>query len=128
MTPVFVHGDGRGKLGQTIEIGKHLLSSDEPPELGDDSGPAPLDLLLSALGACTAMTLRLYAQRRGYAVRDVHVSLTGERKGDAYVIERAIAIDGDIDDAARARLLEIANKCPLHKTLTGPIAIASTLR
>lgn len=115
---------GQGKLGQVIQVGTHQIIADEPTELGGaDTGPAPHELLLSSLGACTSMTLQMYAQRKGWALRAVHVSLTGEHKPEGFHITRNISLEGDLDDEQKKRLIEIANKCPVHKTLSGSIKI-----
>ena len=131
---------GDGSFQQLITIGDHQLLADEPVDLGGgDTGPSPYDLLLAGLGACTAMTLRLYAGRKGLALDPVRVALrhakihamdcqTCETKqGQIDRIERVITVTGDIDDAQRARLLEIADKCPVHRTLTSEISIQSRL-
>jgi putative redox protein len=137
---VLVEETGDGTFQQLITIGAHRLLADEPVELGGgDTGPSPYDLLLAGLGACTAMTLRLYAGRKGLALDQVRVALrhakihatdceTCEtRQGQVDRIERVITVTGDIDDAQRARLLEIADKCPVHRTLTSEISIQSRL-
>lgn len=119
-----VVGWAGGKLAQDIEIGKHRLRSDEEIEKGgDDTGPEPHELLLAALGSCTAMTLKLYAARKGWALRDVRVALDGARGEGGYVINRVVTIDGEVDAEQRQRLLEIAEKCPVHRTLAGAITI-----
>ena len=116
-----------GKLAQGIEIGSHRLRSDELIEKGgEDTGPGPHDLLLAALGSCTAMTLKVYAQRKGWPLRDVRVTLSGASADGRYVISRVMTIDGDLDAEQRQRLLEIADKCPVHKTLTGEIIVNTT--
>jgi putative redox protein len=135
-----VEETGDGTFQQLITIGDHQLLADEPVDLGGgDTGPSPYDLLLAGLGACTAMTLRLYAGRKGLALDPVRVALrhakihamdcqTCETKqGQIDRIERVITVTGDIDDAQRARLLEIADKCPVHRTLTSEISIQSRL-
>lgn len=137
---VLVEETGDGTFQQLITIGDHQLLADEPVDLGGgDTGPSPYDLLLAGLGACTAMTLRLYAGRKGLALDPVRVALrhakihamdcqTCETKqGQIDRIERVITVTGDIDDAQRARLLEIADKCPVHRTLTSEISIQSRL-
>jgi putative redox protein len=117
-----------GKFRQTVRIGGHAFIADEPKEAGgDDAGPNPHELLLSALGTCTSMTLGVYAERKGWKLRGVNVTVSGDHQRDAYVIKRDIVVDGDLDDEQRARLLEIANKCPVHKTLSGTIRIDSAL-
>lgn len=113
-----------GKFAQDIEVaGHHLRADEERDKGGDDSGPAPHELVLAGLGACTAMTLKVYAQRKGWPLRDVHVTVRGEHSVDGFIITRDVKIDGDVDAEQRQRLLEIADKCPVHKTLTGQIKI-----
>jgi len=117
-----------GKFGQTITSGPHTLLADEKVEQGgEDAGLEPHELLLSALGACTSMTLKMYAERKGWPIGNVSVTLAGEKGERGYRITRAITMSGALDDEQRARLLEIANKCPVHKTLTGEITIESSL-
>ncbi len=122
---VKVEESGEGLYTQTVQAGAHALVADEPVDVGGlDKGPAPYDLLLSALGACTAMTLRMYANQKKWDLKKATVKLTHEKREDAEkkkydFITREIAVEGALDDAQRQRLLEIANKCPVHKTLTG---------
>jgi putative redox protein len=116
------------KFRQSIEIGPHALTADEQKEVGgDDTGPAPHDFLLAALGACTSMTLKMYAERKGIPLEKVEVHLSQEKKDDGHHITRRITLVGALDADQRARLLEIANKCPVHKTLTGKISIDSSI-
>lgn len=117
-----------GKLQQSITVGPHHLLSDEPTALGgDDGGPDPKELLLSALGACTAMTLQLYAARKEWPVERVTVTLTGEGPDrEGFHVQRALRFDGALDEEQRARLVEIANKCPVHKILTGSVDVTTT--
>lgn len=115
-----------GKFAQHIKIGGHQLRADELPDAGgDDTGPAPHELLLAALGACTSMTLKVYAERKGWPLRNVHVTVSGGSADGGFAITRQIRIDGDLDAEQRRRLIEIADKCPVHKTLMGEIAIAT---
>ena len=136
---VVVRSEGRG-LAQAIAAGSHRLVSDEPASAGGtDSGPTPYDLLLAALGACTSITLTMYAQRKEWALKRVTVRLRHSRAhaddcaacetDDAMltVIERGIELEGRLDEAQRARLLEIANRCPVHVTLTSTIEIRTRL-
>jgi putative redox protein len=118
-----------GKLADDLEVAGHKLRADEEREKGgDDSGPAPHEFLLAALGSCTATTLRVYAERKGWPLRDVHVRLNAATTDSTFVISRDITLQGDLDAEQRQRLLEIADKCPVHKTLTGRIAINTTER
>ena len=113
----------------TIAVGAHQLRADEPAEAGGgDTGPAPKQLLLSALGACTAITLRMYAERKQWPLQSVRVELDyGEGSPGRTVIVRNLHVEGDLDDAQRARLLQFANACPVHKILTGTIEIPTEL-
>jgi putative redox protein len=130
---VIVTETGDGKFQNQVDMGEHSLRSDEPADLGGDgAGPDPYDLLLGALGACTSITLRMYADRKGWKLEKVRVGLTHQRihakdcedcEGTGSTpfvdeIDREVEIVGDLDDEQRARLLEIANKCPVHRTLT----------
>ncbi len=137
---VAVRERGSGRFAQEIAAGRHRLSADEPADFGgDDSGPTPYDLLLAGLGACTAMTLRIYAQRKGWPLDRVEVRLTHEkihardcadcetREGRIDRIDRRLKLEGPLDAAQREKLLEIADKCPVHRTLTGEIKINTEL-
>jgi putative redox protein len=129
-----------GRFQQAIAIGPHRLIADEPASAGGlDSGPSPYDLLLAGLGACTAMTVRLYADQKKLPLDRVAVSLrhakihaadcaeceTKEGKIDR--VERVVTLEGPLDDAAKARLLEIASKCPVHRTLHGEVTVPTRL-
>jgi len=117
-----------GKFGQKVSIGPHEIPADEPREEGgDDTGPEPHELLLAALGACSSMTVKLYADRKGWPLRSVEVRLTGQRGEAGYRIERSLRLEGDLTDEQKARLVEIAEKCPVARTLNGTIAIETRL-
>jgi uncharacterized OsmC-like protein len=133
---VVVRETGQGRFQQEVAVGAHRFLADEPLEAGGlDSGPGPYDLLLAGLGACTAMTLRLYAERKALALERVTVRLNHSRihaadcadcetkEGMLDRIERAITLRGTLDAEQRRRLLEIADKCPVHRTLTSEIDI-----
>lgn len=123
MRDVIVTSDGT-RLGQDITIGEFRLRADEPVDKsGADTGPEPHEFLLAALGACTSMTLRLYAERKGWPLKGVHVRLTGGPTDGKYNIIRHITMAGELDAGQRARLLDIASKCPVHRTLTGEVLI-----
>lgn len=132
-THVVVKENGQGRYRQTVQAGRHSLLADEPEALGGgDAGPAPFDYLLAALGACTSMTLRMYAERKNLPLENVKVELWHEKieiegQGKLDRIERHIGLQGDLTPEQRARLLEIANKCPVHRTLTANIRIDSLL-
>ena len=115
---------GNDKLQYKIRIGKHELIADAPEALGgDDSGHAPHDLLAASLAACTALTVTMYARRKGMQLDDVRVAIDHGQQDDAYVFRCSIELVGRLSAEERARLLDIANKCPVHKTLSGPIRI-----
>jgi uncharacterized OsmC-like protein/alpha/beta superfamily hydrolase len=133
---VVVTETGGGKFQQTVAIGPHRLIADEPVAAGGlDSGPGPYDFLLAGLGACTSMTLRIYAEHKKLPLERVSVTLSHSKihaqdceecetkEGKIDRIERAITLTGDLSDEERARLLEIADKCPVHRTLHSEINI-----
>ena len=119
---------GAGPLQQVIEIGPHQVLTDAPVESGGEgSGPAPHDLLAAALAACTTLTVNLYARRKGWKLDEVLVTVDHGQEGAAYGFQRSIRLLGDLGVEERERLLDIANKCPVHKTLSGQIAIRTEL-
>ena len=137
---VVVTETGEGLFRQHLLDGRHRLLADEPVGLGgDDAGPNPYELLLMSLGACTSMTLRLYARRRQWPLSRVVVRLSHGRihaedcaecetkAGLIDRIEREIELEGPLDAAQRAHLIEIADKCPVHRTLTSEIDIRTRL-
>lgn len=133
---VVVEENGQGPLQQRIVAGSHSYLADEPVAVGGgDTGPGPYDFLLSALGACTSMTLRMYAQRKQLPLDRIRVALRHRRihledcvgcedkDTRLEVIEREITLTGDLDAPTRARLMEIADKCPVHRTLLSKLEI-----
>jgi putative redox protein len=123
-------------LATDIEVGGHALRADEPTAAGGtETGPNPYDYLLTALGACTAMTLRMYADRKGWPLQGVVVHLRHSRvhaedcadcetkSGKIDVIERRIELQGTLDAAQREGLMRIADRCPVHRTLSSEIKI-----
>jgi len=137
---VVVQESGEGTFVQRIAAGPHRLRADEPESFGgNDSGPGPYDLVLAGLGACTSMTLRLYADRKGWPLSRVTVNLTHDKihaedctdcetkEGRLDRITRRLSLEGALDDAQRSRLLEIADKCPVHRTLKSEIVITTSL-
>ncbi|MEK6405414.1 MAG: OsmC family protein [Acidobacteriota bacterium] len=129
-----------GHLKQQITAGTHTFVADEPREAGGSAaGPDPYSLLLAALGACTAMTLQLYARRKEWPLEKVEVSLKHSRshaedcddcatnQGKIELIERYISLTGQLNEEQKARLIEIAERCPVHKTLTSQISIKTYL-
>lgn len=139
MIQVIVRGGPSGFITE-IEAGSHRLVADEPAAAGgSDQGPDPYALLLASLGACTAMTLRMYADRKQLPLQGVTVTLRHAkihaadcadcetREGKLDRIERDLELSGPLDDAARSRLLEIADKCPVHRTLQSEIRVVTRL-
>lgn len=135
---VSVRPAGAQTFPHIVRAGRHSLRADEPASVGGgDSGFTPYDLLLAGLGACTSMTIRMYAARKGWVLDDVVVNLRHEKRyvDDCEtcadkpvkidVITREIALIGDLDEERRARLMEIADKCPVHRTLEGEIRVAT---
>lgn len=137
---VIVTETGSGTYTQQITAGDHELASDEPRPIGDDAGPTPYDLVLAGLGACTSMTVRMYADRKGWPLEQVRVTLRHSRihakdcadcetrTGFVDHIDRDIELSGNLDDEQRQRLLHIAERCPVHQTLTSEVRIATSLR
>jgi putative redox protein len=136
---VIVRETRRGVFEQEVIAGRHHLTADEPVNVGGlDSGPGPYELLLAALGACTSMTLRLYADRKKLPLTRTEVRIRHSRiyatdcaecetkEGMLDRIERIITLEGELDAEARKRLLEIADKCPVHRTLISEIDIRTT--
>ena len=133
---VVVHETDSGRFQQEVVWGAHHLIADEPTDVGGlGSGFGPYELLLASLGACTAMTLRLYADRKHLPLKSARVRLRHSRihaedcaecetkSGMLDRIDRVITLEGDLTDDQRSRLMEIADKCPVHRTLKGEIDI-----
>lgn len=123
---------GREHYATRLLSRDHTLMADEPASAGgEDRGPTPSDLLLSALASCTAITLRMYADRKGWPLDDARIVVRhGEPEGDspskdngATVLDRRLELRGELDDEQRDRLIEIARKCPIHRMLTGEVMI-----
>jgi len=111
-----------------IAAGHHKLTADEPAALGGGgTGPAPFDLLLSSLGACTAITLKMYAGRKQWPVEEIAVDLRYFKTGEAARIERKISLKGDLSDEQRARMADIAERTPVTLALKGGVRIKTEL-
>lgn len=136
---VIVRGNADG-FAQDITAGPHHMRSDEPGAAGGTgTGPTPYDLLLAALGSCTSMTLAMYARRKQWPLERVTVRLRHSRTHAAdcascetqqarlTIIDRDVELEGSLDDEQRARLLEMANRCPVHLTLTSRFDIRTRL-
>ena len=137
---VVVQETGEGRFTQRIAVGKHTLRADEPADFGgNDTGPTPYDLLLAGLGACTSMTMRMYAARKRWPLERVTVTLHHEKihaedcadcetkEGRIDRIARSLAFEGELDEAQQAKLLEIADKCPVHRTLENEVLVETVL-
>ena len=138
---VVVTESGARPYGQRITAGGHQLIADEPAAIGGaDSGPTPYDLLLAGLGACTAITVRMYADRKGWPLRQTTVRLRHQRihakdcaacettLGQLDQIEREPQFEGELTDEQRARLMDIAERCPVHRTLESEVLVSTVER
>jgi uncharacterized OsmC-like protein len=137
---VEVRESGRGRYAQVVSAGRHRLRADEPVEAGGgDTGPSPYEWLVAALGACTSMTVRMYAERKQWPLEHVSVRLRHRKRHaqdcqdcearDARLdhVDREVSLTGPLDPAQRQRLLEIANRCPVHRTLEAGLTVTTTL-
>lgn len=129
-----------GKYTQHMTYGRHVLIADEPESVGgNDAGPGPYEYVLMGLGACTSMTIRMYAERKQLPLERVLVRLSHHRihaqdctdceskEGKVDEITREIILEGELSEEERQKLLEIANRCPVHRTLTSEIKVRSRL-
>jgi putative redox protein len=119
---------GSGHFQQALEVcNDHFVSDIDEAKGGNSSGPSPHEYLGAALAACTGMTLKMYAQRKSWDLQDAIVTVDIERVNDIEKFKRSIKLVGVVDAEQSQRLLEIANKCPVHKALTGTIEINTEL-
>lgn len=132
-SPVTVTERPGGKYTLDVDNGRHKLYADEPLNFGSaDLGPSPFEYLCASLGSCTAITLRMYAGRKKWDVANISVVVAHSLRKTAdgktkNVFSRVLTVTGDLDDAARGRLVEIANKCPVHKLLENGNLIETSL-
>lgn len=139
-TVVNVEESGEGRFTQNLQTGPHKLIADEPEAVGGDNlGPGPYEYLLMGLGACTSMTIRMYADRKKLPLDNVRVRLSHQKvhaqdcmdceskDGKIDEIVREIFLDGELTGEQREALLDIANRCPVHRTLTSEIKVRSRL-
>jgi putative redox protein len=125
MRSVTVQTTSATGLAVDAVIGGHRVRFDEPLDApgGTDSGAEPPEVLLAALGACEAITMKMYAARKGWALADVRVRLNGSTIDGVFVIRRHLSIDGELDEGQRARLIEIAGRCPVHRILMNDVRV-----
>ncbi len=111
-----------------ITVGGKMVVADEPEELdGTNQGPAPGEFLLISLASCTAITLRMYADRKKWSLEKIIVEVNFEKIDNKTIFKRELQLTGELTEEQRTRLLQIANACPVHKTLTNPIEIQTSL-
>jgi putative redox protein len=117
-------------LAVTIQAGNHTLISDVEPSLGGkDDGPNPHALLEAALGACTSITVQMYANRKGWPLKSCSASVMFiQEDKDAIIISRTVEFEGPLDGEQKSRLLEIADKCPIHQVLTRGVKIMTSMK
>jgi putative redox protein len=128
MSAVVVQENGQGRYQQTVIVGEHRLIADEPVSVGGaDAGPAPIEFVMAGLGACTSMTLRMYAERKALPLTRVHIELSHQKIEVDGVsrdrILRTITLEGDLTPEQRARMLEIAGRCPTARILSQPLIL-----
>ena len=127
MRSVRVSSNG-SRYGQDIEIRQFQLLADEPPEIGgDDTGPTPFEYILAGLGSCKAITLQMYAERKGWKLDSVIVDLRYEKQENGHRIYADLTVEGDLDERQRERLREISDRCPVQRLLSEPVHIETHL-
>jgi putative redox protein len=126
--PTVIATIGAAEYQVQLDDGMHKWLADEPESLGGrDTGPAPASLLLSSLGACTSITLKMYAKRKDWPLEALRVTLSMTSTANGTVIDRQIVLTGPLSEDQRERLLQIANACPVHKILTVAIQIQTAI-
>jgi len=123
---------GKEKYATEVIIGKHTLVIDEPENIGGkDLGPTPMDLLLSSLGTCKAITMRMYADQKNWPLDNIEISLNVEVDKTVTPQTTRIKVDinliGDLDDVQKERIIKVGEKCPIHKILTNPVTIETNM-
>jgi len=128
LRPVHTTKAAAGAVATQLAIGPHYLIADVSTDNGgDDLGPDPHELLDASLAACTALTLTLYAKRKGMRLANVEVSIDHDESEGVYRMRRDVKLSGELSADERTRLLDIANRCPVHRTLSGRFEISSRL-
>jgi putative redox protein len=118
----------QGQWQQRVTVGPHDLRADELVEDGgDDGGPSPFEYLAASLGACTTMTVKSYADLKGLSLRSVRVVVHVTREADRLHLVRELHLEGELTDEQRQRMVDISKRCPVHKALSGTIAIETTV-
>ncbi len=114
---------------QKIQAGPHIITADEPRSLGGDgTGATPISLMLAALGSCTSITLKMYAERKEWPLESVETHLSHEKRGDRDHIDREVILRGPLSEEQRTRMMQIADLCPVHKMLSGSADISTRER
>ncbi|MBE9138166.1 OsmC family protein [Nodosilinea sp. LEGE 07088] len=127
MTSVQVSSNA-SRYGQDIALRQFQITADEPVSVGgDDQGPTPTELLLAGLGSCKAITIKMYAERKGWPVEQVYVAAESHTVDHQSVITAYVTLTGDLTDEQRDRLREIGDRCPVHRMLTGNTEIHTVL-
>jgi putative redox protein len=119
-----------GRLEQDVQVRKHHVTADEPPTHGgEDSGPSPQELLAASLASCTAITIEMYAQRKGWDVGDIAVNVNYEpaQRGSPTRFKMEVEFPKELPEDQRERLMQIAAKCPVHRTLEGEVMFEETV-
>jgi len=119
---------GREHYRTQVKMARHMLIIDEPAAVGGDEGPAPQELLLASVGGCTAITLRMYIDRKMWAVDQITVTADLFKAEGLTTIKLKLAFEGDLSVEQMQRLVQIADACPIHKMLTGKIEIETALK
>lgn len=117
------------RMRHVIAAGGQQWTADTTPPAGEGSGPGPFDILCAALAACASMTVKMYAERKGWPLSGIEVTVSHERDEKEQIdrFEKLLRLQGPLDEAQRARLLEISGKCPVHRSITGQARIVDTL-